>query len=442
MHSKTNNLARYKAGPTGVTGTSSESGGGGSGMVQHGNEWHDPDMALLSDFNSHVANQDAHHTKVHGNESHSPTFAQTGHLHVCSDLTDHNKTVHDALDINADTLDGSHASAFAQASHTHVEADITNLDHNAQKIKGKIVDDSGIGDGKVLGYNASLDKIVYMTGGGGGAHADTHESGGSDQIDGWIRPSHIGPRSDTSAIVYFRTENIAGGTAVDHRFAPSVNERGFLGTPSLRWSKLYTKDIDMTGSLAVGQLVVSPYSIYAYGDIVMCTSGKTMLLPNVASADVTLRPQTAGYSYIGTSTYWFRQMHAVSFVTHSMKPIKGNPISMIKAIQVDEKDTFPRECKHEPSREEVINDLRETLKNKIAQQILEQIKKSQTEEEKWTLLDSLRSIPPEAYEPTETQIQEEFNRSQGIKLEQTISLLIDAIKILIAKLESYGITFD
>jgi hypothetical protein len=197
----------------------------------------------------------------------------------------------------------------------------------------------------------------------------------------------------------------------------------------------------MTGSLAVAQLVVSPNPIYAYGDIVMCTSGKTMLLPNVASADVTLRPQTAGYSYIGTSTYWFRQMHAVSFVTHSMKPTKGNPISMIKAIQVDKKDTFPEECRHEPSREELIDDLRETLKGKIAQQILEQIKKSQTEEEKWVLLESLRSIPPEAYEPTEAQIQEELGRCQGVKLEQTVSLLIDAIKTLIAKLESYGITF-
>jgi parallel beta-helix repeat protein len=85
-------------------------------------------------------------------------------------LSDHNKTVHDDLDIDADTLDGSHASAFAQASHTHVEADITNLDHDAQKIKGKIVDDTDIGDGKVLGYNASLNKIVYLTGGGGGAY--------------------------------------------------------------------------------------------------------------------------------------------------------------------------------------------------------------------------------------------------------------------------------
>jgi len=45
-------LMRTKAGLTGVAG-SAGGGGGGGGMTQHGNEWHDPDMALQSDFASH-----------------------------------------------------------------------------------------------------------------------------------------------------------------------------------------------------------------------------------------------------------------------------------------------------------------------------------------------------------------------------------------------------
>jgi len=42
-------LDKYKAGVSGAGGVS----GGGGGMVQHANEWHNPDMALQSDFASH-----------------------------------------------------------------------------------------------------------------------------------------------------------------------------------------------------------------------------------------------------------------------------------------------------------------------------------------------------------------------------------------------------
>jgi hypothetical protein len=42
-------LDKHKAGPSGGV----VSGGGGGGMSQHGNEYHDPDMALQSDFASH-----------------------------------------------------------------------------------------------------------------------------------------------------------------------------------------------------------------------------------------------------------------------------------------------------------------------------------------------------------------------------------------------------
>ena len=52
--------------------------------------------------------------------------------------------------------------------HTHVEADITDLDHDAQKIKGKDVDDSAIADGKVLSYKSSSDKVEYVDSASGG----------------------------------------------------------------------------------------------------------------------------------------------------------------------------------------------------------------------------------------------------------------------------------
>jgi len=38
--------------------------------------------------------------------------APQAHTHPCSDLTDHDKAAHDALNIDADTVDGVHASGF------------------------------------------------------------------------------------------------------------------------------------------------------------------------------------------------------------------------------------------------------------------------------------------------------------------------------------------
>jgi len=77
-------LMRTKAGLTGVAGSAGGGGGGGGGgMTQHGNEWHDPDMALathnhnLADLaeKSHASltnvTSDQHHPQAHTLASHS-----------------------------------------------------------------------------------------------------------------------------------------------------------------------------------------------------------------------------------------------------------------------------------------------------------------------------------------------------------------------------------
>lgn len=46
------------------------------------------------------------------------THAPAAHTHPVADLTDHNKVVHDALDIDADTVDGVHASGFLAGTWT------------------------------------------------------------------------------------------------------------------------------------------------------------------------------------------------------------------------------------------------------------------------------------------------------------------------------------
>ena len=69
--------------------------------------------------------------------------------------------------------------------HSHVEADITDLDHNAQKIKGKPVDDAAIGDNKILVYKQSGDKIVYEAkpAGAGDMYKSTYDTDDDGVVD-------------------------------------------------------------------------------------------------------------------------------------------------------------------------------------------------------------------------------------------------------------------
>jgi hypothetical protein len=55
---------------------------------------------------------------------------------IANVLSDHNKAAHDALDIDADTLDGSHAAAFALVAHNHNLADLTEKSHTSLTDKG------------------------------------------------------------------------------------------------------------------------------------------------------------------------------------------------------------------------------------------------------------------------------------------------------------------
>ena len=58
----------------------------------------------------------------------STAFAASGHNHDSTYVneSDHTKAAHDALDIDADTLDGISSAGFAAASHNHAAADINS----------------------------------------------------------------------------------------------------------------------------------------------------------------------------------------------------------------------------------------------------------------------------------------------------------------------------
>jgi len=96
--------------------------------------------------------------------------------------------------------------------------------------------------------------IPTALGGGLGAHHVGHEAGddngvpwpseddgGWDKLTGWVCPKHIGPYEDEVAIIKFRTKNKAGTGVLDHRFQPSDNEHGVLGSEIAHWKELHSK---------------------------------------------------------------------------------------------------------------------------------------------------------------------------------------------------------
>lgn len=159
-------------------------------------------------------------------------------------------------------------------------------------------------------------------------HKKRHESGGADQIDGWIAPSHIGPRYDVEAYTYFRTRNIADTSNLNHHFAPSTDTFGTLGYGSLRWNE--------------------GWLYYSHINNLRLRGGNTHYLPWDSATHVTLQPYSDGYSYIGSSTYRFAEVHAVTVVSGDLgfeerrcmvcgKPFKPNDSIVLKVREVGEK---------------------------------------------------------------------------------------------------------
>jgi len=75
------------------------------------------------------------------------------------------KSTYDANSNNiVDNSEKLENNTLAQVrAHTLTESDISDLDHDAQKIKGKTVDDAAIADGYVLTYNSATGKVEYQS---------------------------------------------------------------------------------------------------------------------------------------------------------------------------------------------------------------------------------------------------------------------------------------
>lgn len=116
--------------------------------------------------------------------------------------TDDDDTVDDSS-----KLQGKHTSEVqdhAPKSHTHVEADVTDLDHDALKVKGVIINDAAKADQKVLAYDSGSDRIVYITQAPSGASIESIQYG-SISITGtdFTNTATITSVDTTKAVVMF-----------------------------------------------------------------------------------------------------------------------------------------------------------------------------------------------------------------------------------------------
>lgn len=83
--------------------------------------------------------------------------------------------VDDSKKLEGETL--AQVQDHTPKSHTHTEAQITDLDHDALKIKGVIVNDAAIGDQKVLAYDLGTERLIYISQAPSGAALNSIQAG-------------------------------------------------------------------------------------------------------------------------------------------------------------------------------------------------------------------------------------------------------------------------
>lgn len=84
---------------------------------------------------------------------------------------------------NSEKLSGStktQVQDHTPKTHTHTESQISDLDHDALKIKGVIVNDAAIGDQKVLAYDLGTTRLVYISQAPSGAALNSIQTGELD----------------------------------------------------------------------------------------------------------------------------------------------------------------------------------------------------------------------------------------------------------------------
>jgi len=332
-------LDKYKASAS--VGGAAGGGGGGSSMVQHSNEWHDPDMALQSDFASH---KDRHtsggadaftlsdlldavsRVKVRKNSGASDVGVRRRlnliegsnvTLTVTDDPTDEEVDVTIASSgggggTPSDTVvnetnfgqspSAGVASTYSRGDHTHGTPTFLTHDrayHENDLIPNVASDPASPANGDTW-FNSTDGWIKIRVGGVTRrlCHWDdifgkpsTFPPSSHDHLNEWLKPNKIGRDAPEGSAVYtdFNTRDNVG-SAVDNIFAPLDHGYGKLGSSSRKWKELY-----VSGSADIDRVNFGSTSHY---------------LPYASSVHATLRPLTGNYSYLGTSTYYFNSLYA------------------------------------------------------------------------------------------------------------------------------------
>ncbi|PUA31024.1 MAG: hypothetical protein B9J98_08170 [Candidatus Terraquivivens tikiterensis] len=184
-------------------------------------------------------------------------------------------------------------------------------------------------------------------------HYARHSYGGADPVYNLDRLNVRGAEIVTPDY-YLR--NIS---KVDCHLKPLYDNSKYLGDISLRWYVGYIYDLEFWAGGANG--------------------AATFYFPFSSSTDATLRPYTDGYSYIGTSSYRFRLVRAVTITQGDLgfeedrcmvcgKQFKPNDSIVLKVYKIDKENkqvlTVPvhSECNpHEISAEMLEHHQREVL---------------------------------------------------------------------------------
>ena len=107
-------------------------GGGGKGMEQHGNEYHEPDFATETALATHEADPNIHHTEAHTLDSHSEKkLDQVDEKTPAAGVTVDGCLIKDGKVADSNLLEAStkvQVQDHNPKAHTHGKADITDLD--------------------------------------------------------------------------------------------------------------------------------------------------------------------------------------------------------------------------------------------------------------------------------------------------------------------------
>lgn len=189
-------------------------------------------------------------------------------------------------------------------SHTHAEANITDLDHDAQKVKGVIINDAAKADQKVLAFDSATDRIVYIEQAPSGAIIDTIQSGEVDLIGVTTKDYTITEVDTTKTLLLFHGERLNTTTASPQRTLVRL-----LDSTTVRGEKLQAP-----GCSCVARFMVVEYS----SGIASVQRGQTDLI-GYTQLDVTITELDVSKSLVS----WLGQ-----------KSLRANPSDLFITVEL------------------------------------------------------------------------------------------------------------